>query len=296
MESMADVFGVEGAGFVEVAGALDDGAAVGEDSDLAVGDFQAEEEFVGGDAVGGAGLSEPLGEIVEIEGLLLAAGSQLDGVSATKTDGAEAAAAGEEFVISLGTAGAAGAEVVERHLVEVVFPGFDADEAAVDGVEVAGEDFEGFEGLEVGDDADERSDDAGGFAGFELARLGGIFEEAAEAGLAAGEDDHDQSTGGQGGAVDPGDVVFEGNVVDEVAGVEIVGAVEDELGGVGEFFDGVGIDVGDDGFDGDVGVDTVEFAGGGLGLGEVFVDVALVEEDLALEVVEFDEIAVDDSE
>jgi hypothetical protein len=54
------------------------------------------------------------------------------------------------------------------------------------------------------------------------------------------------------------------------------------------------VDVGDDRLDLDRAVDPAELARGGLGLGEVVGDVLLVEEDLPLEVVRLDEVAVDE--
>ena len=54
------------------------------------------------------------------------------------------------------------------------------------------------------------------------------------------------------------------------------------------------VDVGNDGLDGDGGVDPGQLAAGGLGLGQVVGDVLLVEQRLPLQVVQLDEVAVDD--
>src|SRR5262249_3709722 len=59
-------------------------------------------------------------------------------------------------------------------------------------------------------------------------------------------------------------------------------------------FEDVGaVDVGDDGIDVDTGVDGGQFAGGGLGLGQVLGHVVFVEQHLPLQVARLDEIAVD---
>ena len=57
-----------------------------------------------------------------------------------------------------------------------------------------------------------------------------------------------------------------------------------------------GDEVCDAGVDGDGGVEEGDLAAGGFGLGEGFAGVGLVEEDLALEVRGFDEVAVDEGE
>ena len=56
------------------------------------------------------------------------------------------------------------------------------------------------------------------------------------------------------------------------------------------------VEVGDDRLDLDRAVDQPQLPRGGLGLGQVVADVLLVEEDLPLEVVGLDEVAVDDPE
>lgn len=106
-----------------------------------------------------------------------------------------------------------------------------------------------------------------------------------------GEDVHGGGVGADGGGVYPGAVVADAEVVDEVAGLEVVGAVEDDVGG--EEVGGVGWDeVGDVGGDADAGVDAGEMAAGGFGFGESGAGVVFVEEHLALEVGGLDEVAV----
>ena len=111
----------------------------------------------------------------------------------------------------------------------------------------------------------------------------------------AGEDVHGGGVGADGGGIDPGAVVADAEVVDEVAGLEVVGTVEDDVGG--EERGGVGGDeVGDVRVDVDGGVDAGEVAAGGFGLGEGGAGVVFVEEHLALEVGGLDEVAVNEGE
>ena len=120
----------------------------------------------------------------------------------------------------------------------------------------------------------------------------------------AGEDVHGGGVGADGGGVDPWDGLLDGEVVEEVTGLEVVGGVEEYLDGWGgqrwvwcEELGDVGRgEVGDVRVDGDGGVEAGDVTAGGLGLGEGFTGVGLVEEDLALEVGGFDEVAVDEGE
>ena len=63
-----------------------------------------------------------------------------------------------------------------------------------------------------------------------------------------------------------------------------------------EFVDVGGDEIGYVGVDGDGGVEEGDFAAGGFGFGEGFAGIGLVEEDLALEVGGFDEVAIDEGE
>jgi hypothetical protein len=102
------------------------------------------------------------------------------------------------------------------------------------------------------------------------------------------------------GAEDERAVVFDGDVVEELAGFDGVGGVEEDEVGVGwdieEGFDGGGGGVGDEGSEGDGRVDAVEACGGGLGLWKPSLGVIFVVEGLALEVGGFDDVAIDEGE
>src|SRR5260370_10191648 len=78
------------------------------------------------------------------------------------------------------------------------------------------------------------------------------------------EDVHGGGGGAYGGSVDPGFGLLDGVVVDEVAGFEVVGGVEYEVGGGEEFVDVGWDEVGYVGVDGDGGVEEGDFAAGGV--------------------------------
>ncbi len=83
-----------------------------------------------------------------------------------------------------------------------------------------------------------------------------------------GEDGHGGGVGADGCGVDPGLGLLDGVVVDEVAGFEVVGCVENDVGGGEELVDVGGDQVGDVGVDGDGGVEECDLAAGGFGLGQ----------------------------
>jgi hypothetical protein len=111
-----------------------------------------------------------------------------------------------------------------------------------------------------------------------------------------GEDVHGGGVRADSGGIDPRFGLLDCIVVDEVAGFEVVGCVEDEVGRGEEFVDVGGDEICDAGVNGNGGVEERDFAAGSFGFGEGFEGVGLVEEDLSLEVRGFDEVAVDESE
>ena len=96
--------------------------------------------------------------------------------------------------------------------------------------------------------------------------------------------------------VDPGQAQPHAGVVEQEAGLEVVRAVHGQVGAGQQVQDVVGGDVGHDALDGDLRVDAAQLAPRGLGLGQAVGDVLLVEEPLALQVVQLDEVAVDDAQ
>lgn len=218
----------------------------------------------------------------------------LDGVAPAQGDGG-AAGAFEEVEAAADAGGTKGVAFGQGEGADLPRPDIDARELAGNGVGDAGEDLEGGGGLEGADDGGDGVEHAGGFAGG-LGAGGRLGVETAQAGRLGGEDGHDEPVGADGGAVNPGDGFAEGEVVEEEAGFEIIGGVEDAGDIAEEFPGGGGGKISDDGLDGDFGVDEGEAAGGGDGFREGVAGIGFVKEPLALEVVEFDVVAVDDAE
>jgi hypothetical protein len=111
----------------------------------------------------------------------------------------------------------------------------------------------------------------------------------------SGNDRHRLALGPDAAAVDPRLAVFDGEVVDQEAGGEVVGAINDRVHVAGELGDITVRNVGDDGFDFNFRVDAAEFVGGGDSFWQTVGNVLLVVEYLALQVIKLDEIAIHDS-
>ena len=139
-----------------------------------------------------------------------------------------------EFVVLADAAIAFVAESRDVDRAEAVVPELDDGEMAADGVAIAAEDLERFASFDRGDHTHDRAEDAGGVAGGRGAGRRRFGEEAGEAGGFAGEDRHALAFGADRAAVDPGLAVFDGEVVDQEARGEVVGAVDDHIDVGGE--------------------------------------------------------------
>lgn len=199
---------------------------------------------------------------------------------------------GEVFLNARAALGAAR----DLHGLKMSGPDVAGDEAAMESFAVAGEQLDGFGGLEGGDEIDHRAEDADGVAGFLHASKGvGRAEETSEASGSAGENGHSETVSGDSGGVDPRTVGLDGEIVKEKASFEIVSTVEDDIETLEQFGGVARVEIGDDSLDGNGGIDGFEFALGGDGFGEGIAGVGLVEESLTLEIGRLDEIAIEDS-
>ena len=107
---------------------------------------------------------------------------------------------------------------------------------------LAGKVFERLGDLNRGGEIYGSGKDAGGVAGF-YGAAGGLGEDAGQAGggrragggwwlrVSLRQDVHRGGVGPDGGGVDPGFGLLDGEVVDEIAGFEVVGGVVDDVGG-----------------------------------------------------------------
>jgi hypothetical protein len=144
---------------------------------------------------------------------------------------------------------------------------------------------------------DDRGEDADGVAGFFDASGGvGAFEQAGEASGEARADGHGDTVAADCGGVNPRDIIFDGEIVEEEASFEIVGAVEEEIEAGEKFFGVLRSQVGDEAVGGYGGVDGAKFLLGGDGFGKGVAGIRFVEKGLALKVGRLDKVAVDDAE
>ena len=80
---------------------------------------------------------------------------------------------------------------------------------------------------------------------------GGLGKRQARQAVCAGQDVHGGGVGADGGGVDPGLGLLDGVVVEEVAGLEVVGGVEDDVAPASRVVDVGGDEIGDVGMDRD---------------------------------------------
>ena len=226
---------------------MDDGAAVGEDGEGVGATAEAKQQAVGAQVLNIRVGAEAGLEVDEVDGAVVLV--DLDGVAAAEGD-VRAALAGEVGEDALSADLAAGARRAGGDLgacltaLTLGSPEIEGEQGAAHEVGLAGEELERLGDLDGGGEVDGGGEDASGVAGVHVAG-GGLGEDAGEAGggrscrlqvvscqlKAFGEDVHGGGVGADGGGVDPGLALLDGEVVDEVAGLEVVGGVEDELNG-----------------------------------------------------------------
>ncbi len=277
-----DETSVEGAGENGVGGALDQGSAVGEDGDRLFAAAKAKQQGVGAEVVD-LGLASERGlERGKIERALMLV--DLDGVASAECD-VRARGAGEVVEAALGTDAAVGIGRRRGDFRALVGPEIAGEESAAEEPGLAGKQLEGLGDLERGGEVDGRGEDAGGVAGFDGSGGRGR-EEAGEAGGGLvvlrrlgsnGQDGHGGGIGPEGGGVDPGFALFDGEVVEQVAGFEVVGAVEQQVGAGEQGVDVGGDEVRDHWLDVNGGVEGGDLAAGGFGLGQGFAGVGFIE-------------------
>jgi len=264
--------------------------------------------------------SEPVSHGREVDGAVMLV--DLDGVASAEGD-VRATFSGEMSEDAFATDFAVRKWLGGGDLRSLACPEIEGEQGSAHEMRLTGEEFEGFGDLKGGGEVDGGGEDAGGIAGLDRT-CGGLGEDAGEAGgggcaeiwnrrsfdsalraalrmthiifRVSWEDVHCGGVGGNGGGVYPGLGLLNGVVVEEVSGLEVVGRVEDDLGGAEELRDVAGDEVSDVGVDLDGGVEEGYLAAGRFGLGESFKGVLFVEENLALEVGGLDEVAVEEGE
>jgi len=168
------------------------------------------------------------------------------------------------------------------------------NEATLERIALADNELDGFKRLKRADDAGEHTENAAFGARGNEAGGRGFGIEATIAGAVGHAEDSDLALEAEDGAVDVGLAEEDAGVVDEVAGGEVVGAVDDYVV-ILEEFESVGAgEFGLVGGDLDVGIEIGEarFRGFGFGLA----DIAGAEGDLALEIGEVDDIEINQTD
>ena len=148
--------------------------------------------------------------------------------------------------------------------------------------------------LQRGRGVGRRTEDPGRVARRGRPRRRRVRLQAAEARRAPGDEDRGDAAGADARAVDPRHAPLDRRVVDEIPSLEVVEAVHDQVHVGDELADVPRVDVGDDRLDHDVAVDPRDPPRRGRGLRQLVLDVVLVEERLALQVGELDDVAVHD--
>src|ERR1019366_7979337 len=159
----------------------------------------------------------------------------------------------------------------------------------------AGEDAQRVGHLKGGHGGDNHVQYAGGFAGGLRARRR-VRVDAAQARGAAGDHRHGDAVAGHGRPVDPRDAAAHGKIVDQVARLEVVGAIQDDIG-IAQQLRRVGAgEIGDDATRADGRVDARDAALGRGGLGQRLGGVGLFEKPLPMQVAGLHVIAIDQGE
>ena len=218
------------AGFGNVIGPADDRPPIGEDRNPVLFNLQPQQERIHGNFPDRLKFRRKLGE----RSRLAAGRRKLHGVAAAERNRRGAAAAFEPRKIALDAGAAArfldGARDADR--AELVVPEVDHRQSPADRLAMAAQDFQRLGRLQGGDRRDDRPDDAGRFARWLKFRRRRLGEEAAEARRLARQDGEHLPLGADAAAEDPRDVVRHGEIVEQVARLEIVGAVDDAINAV----------------------------------------------------------------
>ncbi len=94
--------------------------------------------------------------------------------------------------------------------------------------------------------------------------------------------------------VNPGQGVLHRKIIDKIAGLEVIGAVENKLCPFEQSFYIRWRQIGDMGFNHDFGIESSDFSGRGDGLGQRFSGIGFVEKGLPLQIAGLNVIAVND--
>ena len=149
-----NVLGIERLGPVDVARALNNGPAVWKNGEIMAIGCETKHELVMADLALGSSLQDfSQGGKIELAG---GAMGHLDGIATTKRCGVGAHFAFKPLEVVLLATGAVDLvlEFADLEPTELVVPDIDVDQFSIDGLDMAGQNLDGFGGLQAGDDID----------------------------------------------------------------------------------------------------------------------------------------------
>lgn len=184
----------------------------------------------------------------------------------------------------------------ELERLEPPAPHVAGDKAAVQSGSAACEEFHGFGDCQRSDQVHDRTENADGVASVLKAHPRSGIQQTGEARGFAWKNSESQPITSYGGGINPGSGGFDGKVIEEEPGFEIVGAIEDQRKTGKQFGSIAGSQVRDDTLDLNVGINSAKDPLGSDGLGENFPGVRFRKEGLPLEIGVLHKIAVQDAE
>lgn len=223
--SGADKAGVERSRDRRILGTFEDGATVGEDGHFVGWDAETQKKFVVTDGFDRGCKTRSKRREVERARTLV----NLDRIPTAHGD----MGLGFPFKVRKLAPGTGAAIGIAFDLdgLKAAGPDISRDKTTVKSVLFPCKEFECFGGFERRDELDYRSEDADGVAGlFDTGRhmLAGL-KQTGETGGDARADGHGDAVTAYGGGINPRAIVFDGKVIHEESGFEIVGTVENEV-------------------------------------------------------------------
>lgn len=247
-------------------------------------------------------------ELIQVQCGCLASWPDLDGFASAECEGCAASFAAGVGEFPLAAAGAARIRFAELAAVPVILPEIDCGEGAIDGGPLSEEDFQRFPGLRRSDHADHRTEHAGGITGRTTSsrtftkqtlqarpRSDRFFPGGLSIG-GAWENDSHASFRPDRSAIHVGSSELDGEIVEQVAGLKVVRAIDDHIAGFDERAGIASMQILYDRIDSDLRVDGSESLSGGFGFGPGLAGIGFIEKDLPLQIGPFDKVTIDEDQ
>ena len=222
----------------------------------------------------------------------------LDRVSPTENRCRGPALALQEIVAAqmAGRTIATGSTALDLQAPPGILPDVQADQVPVDAFQPSGQDLQGLGHLQRGHQVDGRRQHSRRVAGGRGSRRWRGLEDTAQTGSPARNDCHGQALASHRGSVNPGDSLFLREVVQQKAGLEVVGAVQNAIGTLDQGLGVAIVEVLHPVLHGYRGVDGLQAAPGGDRLGKALTNILFREQGLPLQVALLDKVPIDQAE